>query len=200
MHICFITERESGVASKRRSSAPPSKRRSSAPPSKRKSIIPQSITKEHVEGVNFEVNTVPVKNFNAQSLLLNNDINATAVAINVYDVSPGHPVKFTVEASAHFWEFILREGHILKAVNPSRAKARSLVRMAYKAFEMGLTFDDHGIDPGSEVLYRSHKDKVDEMKDWADSPFANMRLELAENERNAYWLKERDEEQVQALS
>jgi hypothetical protein len=30
------------------------------------------------------------------------------------------------------------------------------------------------------------------MKDWADSPFANMRLEQAENEGYAFWLKERD--------
>jgi hypothetical protein len=73
-----------------------------------------------------------------------------------------------------------------------RAKARSLVRIAYKAFEIGLPFDDSSIDPGSEVLYRSHTAKVDEMKDWADSPFANMRLEQAENEGYAFWLKERD--------
>jgi hypothetical protein len=139
---------------------------------------------------------VAVKNFNAQSLLASNDINATAVAINVYEVVPGQPVKFTVEASAHFWEFILSEGHVLKAVNPPRAKARSLVRMAYKAFEMSLPFDDCGIDPGSEVLYRSHKEKFDEMKDWADSPFANMKLERAENEGYAFWLKKRDGEQV----
>jgi hypothetical protein len=136
-----------------------------------------------------------VKNFNAQSLLVSNDINATAVASNVYEVS--QPVKFTVEVSAYFWEFILSERHALKAVNPSRAKARSLVRMAYKAFEMGLPFDDYGIDPGSEVLYRSHKEKV---KDWANSPFTNMRLERAENEGYAFWLKERDVEQVQMLS
>jgi hypothetical protein len=159
-------------------------------------IVYQGITKARVEDVNFEVNIVPVKNFNAQSLLASNDINATAVAINVYETEPGQPVKFTVEASAHFWEFILSERHVLKAVNPSRAKARSLVRMAYKAFEMGLPFDDSSIDPGSEVLYRSHKEKVDEMKDWADSPFANMRLERAENEGNAFWLKEQDMGQV----
>jgi hypothetical protein len=72
--------------------------------------------------------------------------------------------------------------------------------MAYKAYEMDLPFDVSGIDPGSEVLYRSHKEKVDGMKDWADNPFANMHLELAANERNAFWLKEGNEEEVQMLS
>jgi hypothetical protein len=161
-------------------------------------IIFKDITKRRIEDVDLEVNIVAVKNFNAQSLLASNDINATAVAINVCEVVPGQPVKFTVEASAHFWEFILSEGHVLKAVNPPRAKARSLVRMAYKAFEMSLPFDDCGIDPGSEGLYKSHKDKFDEMKmkGWADNPFANMELERAENEGYAFWLKKRDGEEV----
>jgi hypothetical protein len=155
-------------------------------------IIIEGITKGRIEDVDLEVNIVPVKNFNAQSLLENNDINATAVAINVHEFVPGQPAKFTVGASAHFWEFILSESHVLKAVNPERAKARSLVRMAYKSFEMGLPFDDSGIDPGSEVLYKSHQDKFHAMKDWAGSPFADMYLERAENERNAVWLKRRD--------
>jgi hypothetical protein len=57
------------------------------------------------------------------------------------------------------------------AVNPPRAKAHSLVRMAYKAFEMSLPFDDCGIDPGSEVLYKSHKDKVEQDEGLGRQPF-----------------------------
>lgn len=75
-----------------------------------------------------------------------------------------------------------------------------LVLVAYKAYEMDLSFDVSGIDPGSEVLYRSHKEKVDGMKDWAGNPFANMHLERAANEGYAFWLKEGNEEEVQMLS
>jgi hypothetical protein len=61
-----------------------------------------------------------------------------------------------------------------KAVNPHRAKARWLVRMACKAFGMRLSFDTPEIDPGSEFLFWSHEEKVNKMKDWAGNPFANI--------------------------
>jgi hypothetical protein len=119
-------------------------------------------------------------------LLADNDLNATAVVINVYAVEPGQPTKFTVEVSPYFWEFLLSEHHTLKAVNPQQTRARSLVRMAFKAFEMGLPFHDHGIDPGSELLFRSHKEKIEQMAAWDANPFVGMML--TREEGNAFRL------------
>jgi hypothetical protein len=38
------------------------------------------------------------------------------------------------------------------------------------------------------------------MKDWADNPFANMKLELAEKAGYAFWLKKQDGEEVLMIS
>lgn len=50
-------------------------------------------------------------------------------------------------------------------------KAKTLVRLAYKAFQMNLLFEDGGIEQTSETLARSHRKKFEEMGDWDSNPF-----------------------------
>jgi hypothetical protein len=42
--------------------------------------------------------------------------------------------------------------------------------------KMGLPFHDHRIDPGSELLFRSHKEKIEQMAAWDANPFIGMML------------------------
>jgi hypothetical protein len=61
-------------------------------------------------------------------------------------------------------------------------KARTLVRLAFKSFELDIPFDirdpsGKAIDAHSEVLYKSHVDKIEKMKDWTLSPFRYMAVE-----------------------
>ena len=53
-------------------------------------------------------------------------------------------------------------------------KTKTLVRLAYKAKQMGLEFDNGGIDPYSEPIAFSHVQKIREMKNWQQNPFANV--------------------------
>jgi hypothetical protein len=45
---------------------------------------------------------------------------------------------------------------------------------------------DHGIDPGSELLFRSHKEKIEQMAAWDANPFVGMML--TREEGNAFRL------------
>jgi hypothetical protein len=60
---------------------------------------------------------------------------------------------------------------------------RTLVRLAFKPFELDIPFSSKDIsgkeiDPHSELLYKSHVDKIEKMKAWKeDSQFREMRVE-----------------------
>ena len=65
------------------------------------------------------------------------------------------------------------------------------MRLAYKSFELGIPFDNKDpagktIDPHSEVLFKSHAEKIEKMKDWNGSPF---RLMQVEKKSGAFTLK-----------
>lgn len=69
---------------------------------------------------------------------------------------------------------------MLRAVSAG-AGSRSLVRLAFKSFEMGIPFmkinlEGVDLDPFGEVLFKSHKEKIEQMKDWAQSPFKGMEI------------------------
>jgi len=113
-----------------------------------------------------------------KALLSNNDINATAVAIEVTQ-KPLQPLKVQFHVSPAFWEFYFSPTHTLELTKPESAKAKSLVRIAYKAFQMGLPFLTGGVDPTSELLVNSHFDKIQEMKEWEKSPFQNYQVVVA---------------------
>jgi hypothetical protein len=74
------------------------------------------------------IDTVRVRKFRVQKLLVINDINAAAFAFELN--SSGKDVEVEVSASPEFWEF-LSTGR-LKIMHPGVAKDRSIVRIFYK--------------------------------------------------------------------
>jgi hypothetical protein len=91
-------------------------------------------------------------------------------------------VTFAFKVHPTFWEFVLSDcERALKAVRGD-VKARTLLRLAFKSFELDIPFSSKDIsgkeiDPHSELLYKSHVDKIEKMKAWKDSPFREMRVE-----------------------
>ena len=142
-------------------------------------VQPGSNRKLYLDGSTTEVNTVKMINLSCKKLVENNDINATAVAIEVVNTAPAengsdNDVSLRLEVSASFWEFLLGR-RILRPVFGKNG-ARTLVRLAYKAFQMNLEFH-HDIDPRNENIFKSHREKIVEMNEkWPQSPFQNMRV------------------------
>jgi len=127
----------------------------------------------------MKLNTVPVYNLSVDGLLANNDINATAIAITVTKEDPlDDELTMEFHATKHFWEFYYNPSHTLRFTNPESAKAKSLARIAYKGLDMDLPFENPGVDPQSENLAKSHKEKIEEMRerDYPHNPFKNFQV------------------------
>ena len=54
--------------------------------------------------------------------------------------------------------------------------ARTAVRIAYKAFQMSQNYHWNGIDPCSGTLAKSHKEKIDSMSTWENTPFVDFKV------------------------
>jgi hypothetical protein len=122
-------------------------------------------THKKIDGIEREVNVI-----NCRTLSSDNDINATSACIEV-------------TSSDSVWEFLLQTNCALKATRTG-VGARTLVRLAYKSFKMGIPFE--ATDPAgqqimaeSEPVFNSHSEKVKEMEGWDLSPFTFMKLEKA---------------------
>ena len=59
----------------------------------------------------------------------------------------------------------------MKPYDTSEYEANTLVRMTFKAFELGFPFTFDDIDPTVGTIAASQKVKFDKMKAWSDSPF-----------------------------
>jgi len=127
-----------------------------------------------VAGDKVKLNSVPVYNLSVDGLLANNDINATAIAISVAQEDPLEE-ELTIEfhVTRDFWEFYYNPTHTLRFTKPESVKAKSLVRIAYKGFDTDLPFENPGVDPLSEKLSHSHKEKIELMRegDYPLNPF-----------------------------
>jgi hypothetical protein len=77
------------------------------------SAVEGAIERIDVDGISEEVNTVKCLKLSGQGFLNNNDINATAVCIEVSQIEP-----LVVEVKVHpsFWEFVLLGRKGAKAV------------------------------------------------------------------------------------
>jgi hypothetical protein len=148
-----------------------------------------AIARVEVDGIDDEVNTIQCVNFSGEGFLNNNDINATAICI---EISSGDSSSIVVKAYPSFWEFILsgNDDRVLKA-SKAEVKAKTLVHLSFKSFELGIPFDDKDptgmtIDPHSELLFKSHIAKIEKMMRWSKSPFLRMK---AEKKSGGYALK-----------
>jgi hypothetical protein len=123
-----------------------------------------------------EVNTTPIVNLNINNLLRNNDINATGIVLSITPDNSGS-FKFSILGSPEFWDFFVDETHALKPIRSSERMTKTLVRISYKSMQMGFPFEDGGIDPASESICDSHKQKVDRMANWSSTPFSGYNME-----------------------
>ncbi len=67
-----------------------------------------------------------------------------------------------------------------------QVRARTLVRLAFKSFELNIPFDDKDpsgvpINAQHEPVYKTHVDKINKMKDWKDSPFRHKSIQQKSN-------------------
>ena len=76
-----------------------------------------------------------------------------------------------------YWHFLLVDSTLRSWGTDS--PARTLVRLAYKSYQMGLPFSKSSLSLSSGELFISHFKKVEEMEnDWADYPFADFKLKV----------------------
>ena len=127
-----------------------------------------------IPGIETEVNLILCENLNAKNLTENFDINAVAVCICV---SVANDKASTVEwlITPEFWHFVLEDKTLRSWRTDS--PARTLVRLAYKSYQMGLSFSMSSLSLSDGELFTSHKRKVEEMeRAWVEYPFADYKL------------------------
>ena len=124
-----------------------------------------------LDGMEEEVNKIPVlQGYSVEELLLNNDINATAIGLDISVLIGGEADTDKVDSGdilivphygKHFWEFAYSDSHSLKPTK-ANARAKTFVRLQYKSCQMELPVSgtEH-MDLFSEILSKSHKEKFD---------------------------------------
>ena len=127
-------------------------------------------------------------------LLKNNDINITGCCI---EVETSDPENFKISVDPELWKFLYDCDHrtIYPVKDIEKLGAKSAVRITFKAFEMDIPFNLRGIELSNERLACSHKVKIDKMKDWIKSPFADFEVE----KRNTYYLLKKKSKKVNCI-
>ena len=97
------------------------------------------------------------------NLMRNNDINVTSVCVLVSLINGDVQIQWTVPPV--FWYFLLTK-RILHPVN-MESPAHTMMRIAYKSHKLNIDCDCTGLDPFSDVLFKSHHKKFQEMVVWA---------------------------------
>ena len=140
-------------------------------------VLMSEISYMDVDGIDIPVNTVKCKNLSAKAFLSSNDVNVTACCLDVNYNNPDDVI--TMHVSPHFWQFIFspRAERVVRPVKAiSVLGARTAVRVAYKAFQMSQNYHWNGIDPCSGTLAKSHKEKIDSMSAWENTPFVDFKV------------------------
>ena len=79
--------------------------------------------------------------------------------------------------SPQYWHFILSDSTVHSRGTDSQA--RTLVRLAYKSYQMCLPFLKTSLSLFSVEVFASHKRKVNEMeRDWAEYQFSDFKLKV----------------------
>jgi hypothetical protein len=89
-----------------------------------------------LDGIDREVNTVPVHNFSAEKVVTNNDVNTTAIGVEVIvvagaddEVIDESDILIKPVVNAHFRELLLNEVPMFKPTKPAEAKSCTLVHL-----------------------------------------------------------------------
>ena len=107
-------------------------------------------------------------------MLQNCDINVVAVFAKV--VVSGRKIQ-TVHwtIGAQFWDFLFFD-HTLRSWQTD-SPSRTLIRLAFKSYQMGIPFDKGLLSPLEGEFFNSHKTKLLEMdQKWDQYPFKTYRL------------------------
>jgi len=141
-------------------------------------------------GEEYTINTVGARNLSWRTLLDNNDVDATAVAIEAHRDWGTGDIHMEFHVSPAFWGFLLSstsdDDFTIRPSNPSKAyNVQTIVRIAYKAWQMGLRFDAGTIDPTVGEISLSNLEKIKAMEHWPSNPFRN--LELRAVDGGSYW-------------
>ena len=95
-----------------------------------------------------------------------------------FDVDFSKDELVSIHAAPCFWEFLFQNKtkRMIRVANPydtSDYGATTLVRIAYKAFDLGFpfTFGDLTPEDVGGTIAESQKVKMDLMSDWHNSPF-----------------------------
>ena len=151
------------------------------------------ISKKKVDELDLEIITVDCDNLSNHSFLDNNDLNVTGACLDVNFV---RNELVTLHASPCFWKFAFDKNanriiQVEKTFDTSGYEATTLVRMAFKAFELGFPFTFGTMDPTIGTIAESQKVKFEKMKDWNDSPFHAYQLK---KERSYYRIVKKHEQ------
>ena len=127
-----------------------------------------------MKSVESEVNFISCANLSTSCLISNFDINAVVVCVQVLvenDIVAS--VEWTI--TPQFWHFLLEDQTLQSWCTDSAS--RTLVRLAYKSYDMGIPFSRSSLSLTDGELFTSHRKKVEEMKtQWADYPFTDFQL------------------------
>ena len=131
-------------------------------------------TQSMIKKIKTEVNLIQCENLNIPYLINNVDINAVAVCVLV-QVLESKVISSQQTVAPEFQHFLLEDNTIQSWRTDS--PARTLVRMAFKSFEMELPFSMSSLSITDGLLFTSHKRKVEKMKrEWSAYPFSEYSL------------------------
>ena len=104
----------------------------------------------------------------------NFDINAIGVCVYIHVADKNvTSVEWTVTNA--FWHFMFADPTL--RCHQTDSPSRTLVRLAYKSYQLGLPFSMSSLSITDGVLYSSHRKKVEEMEQkWSDYPFSDYKL------------------------
>jgi len=140
------------------------------------------------DGTETQINKVGITGYKWQNVVAQNDIGATGVAFEAYRDHPDGKLRVDVHGTCPFWRFLLDDDHVIRPADETTADAKVLIRIAYKAMQMGLPFDVSMIDPARGTLPNNIVAKIDELKSWPQNPIAGYEVRRSSDGKNAYEL------------
>ena len=127
-----------------------------------------------VDNVQSEINLISCINLNTSCLVDNFDINAVAICVHVH---VKHEKVSSLEwfVTPEFQHFVFEDNTLRSWQTDS--PSRTLVRLAYKSYQIGLKFSMSSLSLEDGELFTSHRKKVQEMeKQWGAYPFSDYKL------------------------
>ena len=127
-----------------------------------------------IDNVLAEVNLISCINLNTSCLVANFDINAVAVCVHV-QVRNEKVSSAEWVVKPEFQHFVFKDNTLRSWQTDS--PSRTLVRLAWKSYQMGLEFSMSCLSLEDGELFTSHRKKVEEMeKQWGAYPFSGYKL------------------------